>query len=280
MNIYRLIELEEKIEYLKKTNKTDKEIVDVLKDDFDTKDIFYSLFMPYDEILNEIENYDGSHKKDAVSLVNKLSKEYHYDKDTIIKRIQQVRKINEYKDEDLNKKLFYLKAKKGEIEVENNNDLQDITALYQVQRVLLISATAAASLALASSSILLAAALPVIVIPLNELGRKAVILKNVNKTNRECTEIDKEINSIERLINEREKLKTNQNINTISNSKGKTWNPDLWKPLGIKPLEKQDYVKSSNSTGGFLPYQNPNERYEVSGIMPSSKNKTLELKRK
>lgn len=219
MNIYRLIELEEKIEYLKKENKTYKEIVDVLKDDFDTKDIFYSLFMPYDEISKEIENYDEKHTEGALNLVNRLVKEYHYDKDTIIKRIQQVRKINKYKDEDLNKKLFYLKAKKGEIEVENNNDLQDITALYQVQRVLLVSATAAAAFALASSSVLLAAALPVVVIPLNELGRKAVILKNINKANRECTEIDKEIDSIERLINEREKLKTKQNINTISNTK-------------------------------------------------------------
>lgn len=70
-----------------------------------------------------------------------------------------------------------------------------------------------------------------------------------------------------------------EQLNTTQ-PKGKTWNSDLWKPLGIKPVEIQDYVKSNNSTGGFLPYQNPNERYEVRGIMPSSKNKTLELKRK
>lgn len=69
-----------------------------------------------------------------------------------------------------------------------------------------------------------------------------------------------------------------EQLNTTQ-QKGKTWNPDLWKPLGIKPVETQDYVKKGNSTGGFLPYQNPEERYEVRGIMPSSKNKTLELKR-
>lgn len=63
------------------------------------------------------------------------------------------------------------------------------------------------------------------------------------------------------------------------NSKEKIWNPDLWKPLGIKPVEVNSYVKSGNSTGGFLPYQNPDDRYEVRGIMPSSKNKTLELKK-
>lgn len=62
--------------------------------------------------------------------------------------------------------------------------------------------------------------------------------------------------------------------------KEKAWNPGLWEPLGIKPVESKEYVKSSNSTGGFLPFQNPDERYEVRGIMPSSKNKTLELTKK
>lgn len=65
----------------------------------------------------------------------------------------------------------------------------------------------------------------------------------------------------------------------IVNSKEKIWNSDLWKPLGIKPVEVNNYVKSGNSTGGFLPYQNPDDRYEVRGIMPSSKNKTLKLKK-
>lgn len=58
------------------------------------------------------------------------------------------------------------------------------------------------------------------------------------------------------------------------------WNPSLWKPLGIKSIESQDYTNPGKSTGGFLPYQNPSERYEVKGIMPSSKNITLELKPK
>lgn len=62
-------------------------------------------------------------------------------------------------------------------------------------------------------------------------------------------------------------------------TKEKMWNPDLWKPLGIKPVDSNECVKLSNGTGGFLPFQKPDERYEVRGIMPSSKNKTLELKK-
>lgn len=58
--------------------------------------------------------------------------------------------------------------------------------------------------------------------------------------------------------------------------KEKQWNPDLWKPLGIKPVEiEDDYIKPSEGTGGFLPFQDPATYYEVRGIMPSSKNKTL-----
>ena len=51
----------------------------------------------------------------------------------------------------------------------------------------------------------------------------------------------------------------------------------MWKPIGIKPVETDDYIKPGQSTGGFIPYQATNDRYEVRGIMPSSKNKTLEL---
>ena len=56
----------------------------------------------------------------------------------------------------------------------------------------------------------------------------------------------------------------------------KKWNPDLWKTLSIKPVEiKDDYIRSGEGTGGFLPFQDPETYYEVRGIMPSSKNETL-----
>ena len=62
--------------------------------------------------------------------------------------------------------------------------------------------------------------------------------------------------------------------------KEKQWNPSLWKPLGIKPVEIKDYVKPGESTCGFLPFQDPETYYEVRGIMPSSKNKTLIIENK
>lgn len=59
--------------------------------------------------------------------------------------------------------------------------------------------------------------------------------------------------------------------------KQKPFNAYLWKPIGFKPVEIDDYIIAGQSTGGFIPYQAPDDRYEVRGIMPSSKNKTLIL---
>lgn len=50
----------------------------------------------------------------------------------------------------------------------------------------------------------------------------------------------------------------------------KQFNPDLWTPVGVKPVEIRDYIKPGESTGGFLPYQAPDDRYEVRGIMPKA----------
>lgn len=49
----------------------------------------------------------------------------------------------------------------------------------------------------------------------------------------------------------------------------KQFNPALWKPLGIKPVEVKDYSKPGELRT-FLDYQAPEDRYEVRGIMPSS----------
>lgn len=87
-----------------------------------------------------------------------------------------------------------------------------------------------------------------------------------------------------KLISYLNNLDYNEIINQISKtnkieSKEKRWNPNLWKPLGIKPIEFHEYNKPGESTGGFLPYQNPEDRYIVRGIMPDPNNKTLELKK-
>lgn len=66
--------------------------------------------------------------------------------------------------------------------------------------------------------------------------------------------------------------------------KEKKWNPGLWKPLGVRPVNVPEYIKPGK-LNSFLDYQAPNDRYEVRGIMPSSKNETIitekeEVKRK
>lgn len=48
----------------------------------------------------------------------------------------------------------------------------------------------------------------------------------------------------------------------------------MWKPLGVKPVDVTEYHKPGELRS-FLDYQAPNDRYEVRGIMPSSKNETL-----
>ena len=61
---------------------------------------------------------------------------------------------------------------------------------------------------------------------------------------------------------------------------GKVWNPDLWKPIGFKEVEIDDakiMAENLEKTNSFLDYQAPEDRYEVRGVMPSSKNKTLGL---
>lgn len=54
----------------------------------------------------------------------------------------------------------------------------------------------------------------------------------------------------------------------------KKWNPDLWEPIGFKPVEIKDDVEtmfeSSQKVNSFLDYQAPEDRYEVRGIMPKA----------
>lgn len=54
-------------------------------------------------------------------------------------------------------------------------------------------------------------------------------------------------------------------------SKEKKWNPNLWKPIGIKPVEIKEYPGQYNGQlHSFLDYQSPTDRYEVRGIMPKA----------
>ena len=53
----------------------------------------------------------------------------------------------------------------------------------------------------------------------------------------------------------------------VINLKEKKWNPNLWKPLGIKNVEVKESIQP-RKLNSFLDYQAPEERYVVRGIMP------------
>ena len=59
----------------------------------------------------------------------------------------------------------------------------------------------------------------------------------------------------------------------------KKWNPDLWKPIGIKPVEVKEIIQPGKQQS-FLDYQAPEDRYEVRGVMPKAPEypKSEELK--
>lgn len=49
----------------------------------------------------------------------------------------------------------------------------------------------------------------------------------------------------------------------------KKFNPDLWKSLGIKPVEVKEVIQPGK-LNYFLDYQAHEDRYEVRGIMPKA----------
>jgi len=55
----------------------------------------------------------------------------------------------------------------------------------------------------------------------------------------------------------------------VINLNEKKWNPELWKPLGIKPVEVKE-ISKPGKLNSFLDYQAPEDRYEVRGIMPKA----------
>lgn len=57
-----------------------------------------------------------------------------------------------------------------------------------------------------------------------------------------------------------------EEVNIMSEKK---FNPDLWKPLGIKPVEVREVIQPGK-LNSFLDYQAPEDRYEVRGIMPKA----------
>lgn len=61
--------------------------------------------------------------------------------------------------------------------------------------------------------------------------------------------------------------------------KEKVWNQDLWKPIGVEPVEVKDYPGAHNGQlHSFLDYQAPDDRYEVRGIMPKAPKSPIKYK--
>ena len=59
-------------------------------------------------------------------------------------------------------------------------------------------------------------------------------------------------------------------MSNTNEKKEKQFNPDLWKPLGIKDVELPSGPIISEGHHGFVEYQRPDDRYEVRGIMPKA----------
>ena len=91
--------------------------VDYLKSiGFNDEDIIYmnmAHYLPYSEIIEELEVYDKSNSKmDELKFINNLCKKYNVEREIIIKRIRQVRKIYNYIFVDNKKKSKNIRIRK------------------------------------------------------------------------------------------------------------------------------------------------------------------------
>lgn len=102
----------------------------------------------------------------------------------------------------------------------------------------------------------------------------------MNLSTANCTS-EQAIEKIERdynyLINSYRTYQKSSQENLIDLGNGRKWDPELWKPIGFKLVKIDDYIKPGQSTGGFIPYQAPEDRYVVRGIMPAPESKKLIL---
>ena len=101
LNIKRKVEIER--EFAKLLNifeNRDKALTDMIlkiKTIEESEYLYEVYLMPIEEISKEIKRYDSSHPRlDGVKFVDNLKERYHVDRETIVKRIQNVRKINRY----------------------------------------------------------------------------------------------------------------------------------------------------------------------------------------
>ena len=103
VNIKRKVEIER--EFAKLLNifeNRDKALMILKIKTIEESEYLYEVYlMPIEEISKEIKRYDSSSPKlDAVKFVDELCKRYNVDRETVVKRIQNVRRINRYLKEN------------------------------------------------------------------------------------------------------------------------------------------------------------------------------------
>lgn len=105
VEISRMIEIEENIEIIAPLRLTKEE----------REYLEFAIKMPISEITAFIEFYDNSSPKyDELKFVSMLETRYDENRENIIKRIQQVRRIMKYQKEKEESKNFSKVLKKGE----------------------------------------------------------------------------------------------------------------------------------------------------------------------
>lgn len=98
---YDFFELENWLEEVKKENMTVGEILQIFIENFSVEDIVYLLdayHMPKKEIEEMLKKYDNANPKlDELKFINDMAIKYSVDKETIIRRIHEVRMLKNWK---------------------------------------------------------------------------------------------------------------------------------------------------------------------------------------
>jgi len=105
LNIKRKVEIER--EFAKALcifENRDKALTDMILKirTIEESEYLYEVYlMPIEDIYKEIKRYDNSCPKlDAVKFVDNLKEKYNVERETVVKRIQNVRRINRYLKEN------------------------------------------------------------------------------------------------------------------------------------------------------------------------------------
>lgn len=105
---HSFMELEAIIKSADFTKMSMSQFIDVYKDNLNIEDVIYlvdAYLMPKEEIEEALAIYRNSHPKmDEIKFIENLSKKYGVDKDTVIRRIQEVIVVKGQKSTKIRKK--------------------------------------------------------------------------------------------------------------------------------------------------------------------------------